>query len=128
MEMALAPRSAMDIESPISFGESPWSEVVPMPSCPFELSPQQATSALSRRAQVKSSPAVICTAVLPVGRETCTRLSPIPPGWSPTDAVEPMPSCPWELSPQQDTVPFEKRRQVWSQPSAMDAGEEVLVE
>ena len=68
----------MDIESPISFGESPWSEVVPMPSCPFELSPQQATSALSRRAQVKSSPAVICTAVLPVGRETCTRLSPIP--------------------------------------------------
>ena len=24
--------------------------------------------------------------------------------------------------------PFEKRRQVWSQPSAMDAGAEVLVE
>ena len=32
------------------------------------------------------------------------------------------------MSPQQDTVPFEKRRQVWSQPSAMEAGLAVLVE
>ena len=116
MAMALAPRSAMDIESPISFGELPWSEVV---SCelPVRVVPQQATSALSRRAQVKSSPAVTG----PARRQgDLHEAVPHPPG-SPTDAAEPMPSCPWSVL-QQDTVPFEKRRQVWSQPGARTWG------
>ena len=43
--------------------------VVPSPSCPSEFFPQQTTDASSRRAQTWNSPAEICVAVRPAGRE-----------------------------------------------------------
>ena len=112
----------MAIESPISPELSPWFEVVPIPSWPWELSPQQVTSPLSRMAQEKSIPAVICCAVLPVGSSTAAMLAPISPESSPTSEVLPIPSWPWELSPQQYASPLENRAQEWSQPMAKETG------
>ena len=115
-------------ESPISPALSPWFEVVPIPIWPLSLLPQQATSELSRSAQVKPSPAVIWVAVLPDGRATWTRLSPISPGWSPMVVVDSIPSWPCALDPQQVTVPSTNRMHVWSQPRAREAGADVADE
>ncbi len=49
-------------------------------------------------------------------------LAPISPESSPTSEVLPIPSWPWELSPQQYTSPFENRAQEWSQPMASESG------
>ena len=111
------PRSTSLRLSPISFAPSPTLAVVSVPSLPLSPQPQQTRPPLSRTAQVECSPAEICTAVLPLGRSTKSRLSPISPAWSPMELVLPMPSSPYVFDPQQATSPSTHSRQVWLWPA-----------
>ena len=82
--------------------------VVPSPSCPAALLPQQATVLLLRVAHVWSLPAVmVVTLVSPV---TVTGVVAL--------VVVPSPSCPEALLPQQATLPSSNRAHVWSPPGA----------
>jgi hypothetical protein len=64
--------------------------VVPFPSCPLLLRPQQASAPVALRAQACESPTWISTALVRLLTVTGTRLG----------VVVPFPSCPCELSPQ----------------------------
>ena len=91
------PRSTMLRASPSSEGSSPSFDVPSFPSLPSAPSPQQARLASSRMAQVTPSPAAMDVAVLPDGRSTSSRSSPISPASSPMSSVLPIPSWPPQL-------------------------------
>ncbi len=70
-------------------------DMVPLPSWPNELSPQQRSVPSRKRAQVWALPAAVCTAsASPVTWVGLGRL-----------VVLPSPSCPEEFCPQHDRVP-----------------------
>ena len=76
--------------------------VVPLPSWPESLAPQQNTRPSFKRAQLCCAPAVISTA--PASPETAAGRA--------RSTVLPSPSCPASLAPQQATVPSLFRAQV----------------
>jgi hypothetical protein len=62
------PATKLTVDSllPVCPGEAPTLAVLPIPSCPCVLRPQQATRPLSSRAHVCAPPAATATAALPV--------------------------------------------------------------
>src|SRR5262249_11490672 len=102
--------------------------VDPLPSCPRELVPQQRTAPAVVRTQVNDVPhetsaTPVKTAPVPVRTGSGTALWGVDPGSRA--------SCPWLLSPQQETVPFVKRAHVWKYPAeiwAMQGWQVLLVE
>jgi hypothetical protein len=83
--------------------------VVPLPSSPWALYPQQSTVPFESSAQAEYSPAEM--AVTLVGPRTATGVDEL--------IVVPLPSSPYSLSPQQSTVPFESSPQVKAPPAEM---------
>src|SRR5712692_8118025 len=70
--------------------------VVPLPSCPNELSPQARTDPVDVRARLNVPPAATDAIVVPTGRLTGTG--------TPLSVVVPLPSWPELLVPQASTV------------------------
>src|SRR5205814_1156441 len=87
------------------------SSVVPSPSWPKLLFPQQSATPSERRAQVWAAPAASASTSARIFTAT---------GVSDVDA-EPSPSWPELLLPQQTAVPSPRRAQVWLAPAAISA-------
>src|SRR5690349_4052242 len=81
--------------------------LVPSPICPLELSPQQSTWPVVRRAQLCSAPPVTSTAG--PGSVTATGTSAF--------VRVPSPACPASLRPQQTTLPPARTAHPWRYPS-----------
>src|ERR1700693_704535 len=79
--------------------------VVPMPSCPFWLSPQARTWPLEFSARLWSAPAAMAVTVVPEGRQTATGVLLL--------LVVPLPSWPIVLSPQASIWPVEVSARLW---------------
>src|ERR1700733_13963967 len=78
------------------------SVVVPFPSSPYVLSPQQSTVPPVRRAQAWTSPPAMAVVLV----------RPLTGTGVPESVVVPFPSWPFALAPQQSTVPPVRRPQV----------------
>ena len=111
-------RSAACRLSPISPELSPTWSVLPMPSAPSPLPPQQATLKSLSSAQVWLYPALMLEAFFPLPRSTVGRLSPISPLESPV-FPEPVPNpvLPIPLLPQHRTLPLSRIAQVCECPA-----------
>ena len=83
--------------------------VVPSPSCPKSLPPQQRAVPSASSAHVCIHPAVMATA--PVRPDTTTGVVEL--------VAVPSPSCPESLPPQHLAVPSASSPQVWSQPAVI---------
>ena len=79
------------------------SVVVPLPSSPYQFSPQQRTEPPARRAHVWKPPEAIASAVVMPLTATEVELS----------VVVPLPSSPYQFYPQQRTEPPVRSAQVW---------------
>ena len=105
--------------SPISLPPSPMSSMLPIPSWPFALPPQQDTLPSSQIAQVWSSPNASWDTVREVGREIAAKLSPTSLLASPRSSVSPRPSCPLSLLPQQIRLLSLSTAQVCLEPASI---------
>ena len=94
----------------ISPPSSPMVSVLPIPSCPYVLSPQQAISPSSQSTQVCLFPTETCESPCPLlGRWEWGRESPdISAIVSPIQSVLPIPSCPYVLPPQHTSASEEE--------------------
>ena len=80
--------------------------VVPVPSCPLVLSPQQEALLLDVTAHVVDPPAEIFRTVRPPATEMGTALhGKLPPYRTQVGDGDPTPSCPRAFEPQQDALP-----------------------
>ena len=91
----------------MTFAGTELSSVLPLPSCPSLLLPQQLTAPVFNNAHVWKSPAVIETAVADPSVNAATATG------AELSVVVLLPSCPLKFRPQQLTAPVFNNAHVW---------------